>query len=160
MATPRRITPYDDRIPPDLWIEFPRADLRRRLIEAVRAIARLRGATSLDVQEALCAAWNVPPVGSVFGRLAHDLARYDLAYFTVQWIAGKQKITLFQLTERGRTLARALGVEPVENRWNILMRTHQGEKQVKYIPAWQVRFIRRLGYLFDSQRSCRLHGAY
>ena len=47
---------YDDHIPPDLWLEFPRADLRLRLIEAVLTIARLRGATSLDVQEALNAA--------------------------------------------------------------------------------------------------------
>jgi hypothetical protein len=50
----------------------------------------------------------------------------------VQPIVGKQKITLFRLTERGRTLARALGVEPIENGWDILVRTHQGEKQVKH----------------------------
>lgn len=53
MVTPRRTTPYDEQIPPDLWVEFPRADLRLRLIEAVLTIARLRGATSLDMQEGL-----------------------------------------------------------------------------------------------------------
>ncbi|CAG0964482.1 hypothetical protein PLCT2_00953 [Planctomycetaceae bacterium] len=132
MTTPRRITPYDKKIPLDLWIEFPRADLRRRLIEAVVTIARLRGATSLDVQEALCAAWSVSFVGSAFSRLARDLAYYDLAYFTIQRIAGKQKITLFRLTERGRRLSRSLDVEPIENGWDTLVRTHQGETQVTH----------------------------
>jgi hypothetical protein len=132
MTTPRRTTPYDDKIPLDLWIEFPRADLRRRLIEAVRTIALLRGATSLDVQEALCTVWNVSAVGSAFSRLARDLAYYDLAHFTIQRIAGKQKITLFRLTERGRVLARSLGVEPTENGWDTLVRTHQGETQVTH----------------------------
>ena len=151
MTTPRRITPYDEKIPLDLWIEFPRADLRRRLIEAVVTVARLRGATSLDVQEALCAAWNVSPVGSAFSRLARDLAHYDLAYFTIQRIAGKQKITLFRLTERGRTLARMLGVEPIENGWDTLVRTHQGETQVMHaaLLLYTDRLARERGWLTE-----------
>ena len=151
MTTPRRTTPYDEKIPLDLWIEFPRADLRRRLIEAVLTIARLRGATSLDLQEALCAAWNVSPVGSAFSRLARDLAHYDLAYFTIQRIAGKQKITLFRLTERGRTLARLLGVEPIENGWDTLVHTHQGETQVTHaaLLLYADRLAREQGWLTE-----------
>lgn len=151
MTTPRRITPYDEKIPLDLWIEFPRADLRRRLIEAVLTIARLRGATSLDVQEALCAMWSVSPVGSAFSRLTRDLAHYDLAYFTIQRIAGKQKITLFRLTERGRTLARLLGVEPIENGWDTLVRTHQGETQVTHaaLLLYTERLARERGWLTE-----------
>jgi hypothetical protein len=58
--TKRRVTPYDDQIPPDLWVQILRADLRLRLIETVLTIARLRGATSLDVQEALSVKWDRP----------------------------------------------------------------------------------------------------
>jgi hypothetical protein len=151
MVTPRRTTPYDDQIPPDLWVEFPRVDLRLRLIEAVLTIARLRGATSLDVQEALCVKWNVLPVGSAFSRLARDLARYDLAHFTIQRIAGKQKITLFRLTERGRALARSLDVTPVENGWDTLVRTHQGETQVAHaaLLLYTERLARERGWLTE-----------
>ena len=151
MTTPRRITPYDEKIQLDLWIEFPRADLRRRLIEAVMTIARMRGATSLDVQEALCSVWNVSPVGSAFSRLARDLAYYDLAHFTIQRIAGKQKITLFRLTERGRTLVRLLGVEPIENGWDTLVRTHQGETQVMHaaLLLYTDRLAREQGWLTE-----------
>ena len=151
MTTPRRTTLYDDKIPLDLWIEFPRADLRRRLIEAVLTIARLRGATSLDVQEALCAVWNVSPVGSAFSRLARDLAHYDLAYFTLQRIVGKQKITLFRLTERGRSLARQLAVEPIENGWDTLVHTHQGETQVTHaaLLLYTDRLARERGWLTE-----------
>ena len=51
--TKRRVTPYDAHIPPDLWVKFPRVDLRKNLIEAVLVIAQSYGALSLDVREAL-----------------------------------------------------------------------------------------------------------
>ena len=51
MVTPRRTTLCDEQIPPDLWVEFPRADLRLRLIEAVLVIAQSYGALSLDARD-------------------------------------------------------------------------------------------------------------
>jgi hypothetical protein len=113
-------------------VKHARADLRLHLIEAVLTIARLRGATSLDVQEALAQRWNRPAQSSSIRDFLPDLVRYDLAQTTVQRIAGKQKIGLFRLTERGRTLARLLGVEPIENGWDTLVHTHQGETQVTH----------------------------
>jgi hypothetical protein len=127
--TKRHVTPYDAHIPPDLWVKFPRVDLRKNLIEAVLVIAQSYGALSLDVREAL---GMREAGGSALSRLADNLALYDLAHVKVQRIVGRQKITLFRLTERGRTLARALGVEPIENGWDTLVRTHQGETQVTH----------------------------
>jgi hypothetical protein len=127
--TRKRALPYDAHIPPDLWVKFPRVDLRKNLIEAVLVIAQSYGALSLDVREAL---GMREAGGSALSRLADNLALYDLAHVKVKRIVGRQKITLFRLTERGRTLARALGVEPIENGWDILVRTHQGEKQVNH----------------------------
>jgi len=130
--TKRRVLPYDAHIPPDLWVKFPRVDLRKNLIEAVLAIAHSYGALSLDVREALGMTEAGASSGSAFSRLADNLDEYDLAHVKVERIVGKQKITLLRLTERGKTLARSLGVEPIENGWDILVRTHQGEKQVKH----------------------------
>ena len=127
--TKKRATPYDAHIPPDLWVKFPRVDLRKNLIEAVLVIAQSYGALSLDVREGL---GMREAGGSALSRLADNLALYDLAHVKVQRIVGRQKITLFRLTERGKTLARSLGVEPIENSWDTLVRTHQGEKQVKH----------------------------
>ena len=95
-------------------------------------MARLRGATSLDVQEALSAKWDRPSADFGLRRTLSALPDYDLAYTTVQPIVLHQKIGLFRLTERGRTLARKLGLEPIDNGWDTLVRTHQGEKQVKH----------------------------
>ena len=112
----------DTRLPPDIWVQPIRADLRRRLVEATLVIARTPGATSLDVQEALSPVWNRPARDRSIQRTLAELPRYDLAYLTVQPI----------IRQRGRTLARALGVEPVENGWDVLVRTHQGEAQVAH----------------------------
>jgi hypothetical protein len=56
--TQRRVIPYDAHLPPNLWVKHARADLRLHLIEATLTIAQLRGAISLDVQEALAQRWN------------------------------------------------------------------------------------------------------
>ena len=50
--TQRRKTPYDDHIPPELWVKFPRVDLCKKMIEAVLVIAQSYGALSWDVREA------------------------------------------------------------------------------------------------------------
>jgi len=137
-------------------------DLRLHLIEAVLTIARLRGATSLDVQEALAQRWNRPAQSSSIRDFLPDLVRYDLAHSTVQRIAGKQKIGLFRLTERGRALARALGVEPVENGWDTLVRTHQGEKQVRHaaLLLYTERLARERGWLTELTPSAAHTGYY
>jgi len=122
----------ETHLPPDIWVQPIRADLRRRLVEATLVIARTPGATSLDVQEALSPVWNRPAHDRALQRTLAALPRYDLAYRTVQPIIRQQDLGLFRLTERGRTLARALGVEPVENGWDTLVRTHQGEAQVAH----------------------------
>jgi hypothetical protein len=147
--TQRRVIPYDAHIPPDLWVKHPRADLRLRLIEAVLTIAQLRRATSLDVQEALAQRWNLSPRSGSIRNFLPDLQCYDLAHRTVQPIVGRQKITLFRLTERGRMLARSLGVEPIENGWDTLVRTHQGEKQVKHaaLLLYTERLARERGWI-------------
>jgi hypothetical protein len=149
--TPRRTTPYDTQIPPDLWVRPARVDLRLHLIEAVLTIARLRGATSLDVQEALAQRWSRPAQSSSIRDFLPDLVRYDLAHSTVQRIAGKQKIGLFRLTERGRALARSLDVTPVENGWDTLVRTHQGETQVAHaaLLLYTDRLARERGWLTE-----------
>lgn len=126
-------------------------DLRLHPIEAVLTIARLRGATSLDVQEALSQRWNLPARSGSIRHFLPDLIRYDLAHGTVQPISGKQKIGLFRLTERGRSLARSLGVEPVENGWDTLVRTHQGETQVTHaaLLLYTDRLARERGWLTE-----------
>ncbi len=43
--------------------------------------------------------------GSAFCRLANNLDCHDLAHVDVLPIVGRQKITVFRLTERGTTLA-------------------------------------------------------
>jgi hypothetical protein len=65
--------------------------------------------------------------------------------------AGKQRITLFRLAERGRTLARSLGVEPIENGWDTLVRTHQGETQVTHaaLLLYTERLARERGWLTE-----------
>jgi hypothetical protein len=88
--TQRRKTSYDTQIPPDLWVRPVRVDLRLHLIEAVLTIARLHGATSLDVQEALSKRWKRPAQSSSIRDFLPDLVRYDLTHSTVQRIAGKQ----------------------------------------------------------------------
>jgi hypothetical protein len=113
-------------------VKHARADLRLHLSEAVLTIAQVRGATSLDVGEALAQRWRVPSRSSSVRDFLSDLERYDLVHRTVQPIVGRQKITLFRLTERGKTVARSLGVEPIENGWDTLVRTHQGARQVKH----------------------------
>jgi hypothetical protein len=132
-------------------VKHARADLRLHLIEAVLTIARLRGATSLDVQEALGQRWNRSAQSSSIRDFLPDLVRYDLAQTTVQRIAGKQKIGLFRLTERGRTLARLLGVEPIENGWDTLVRTHQGETQLTHaaLLLYTDRLARERGWLTE-----------
>lgn len=139
------------RFRPTLWVRPARVDLRLHLIEAVLTIARLHGATSLDVQEALAQRWSRPAQSSSIRDFLPDLVRYDLAHMTVQRITGKQKIGLFRLTERGRRLARALGVEPVENGWDTLVRTHQGETQLAHaaLLLYTDRLARERGWLTE-----------
>jgi hypothetical protein len=141
----------ETHIPPDIWVQPIRADLRRRLIEATLVIARTPGATSLDVQEALSPVWNRPARDRSIQRTLAELPRYDLAYRTVQPIIRQQQLGLIRLTERGRTLARSLDVEPVENGWDTLVRTHQGEAQVAHaaLLLYTDRLAREHGWLTE-----------
>ena len=79
MVTPRRTIPYDEQIPPNLWVKHTRADLRLHLIEATLTIAQLRRATSLDMQEALSQRWSWPAQSSSIRDFLPDLVRNDLA---------------------------------------------------------------------------------
>jgi hypothetical protein len=76
------------------------------------------------VQEALSVKWDRTRNDFGLRRTLGALPAFDLANTTVQPIVLHQKISLFRLTERGRKLARALGVESIDNGWDILVRTH------------------------------------
>lgn len=54
---------------------------------------------------------------------------------------------LIRLTEHGKDLARALGLEPVENDWERVIRRHQGEVQADHT-----------GLLLAVERQARLRG--
>ena len=151
MVTPRRTTPYDEQIPPDLWVEFPRVDLRLHLIEAVLTIARLRGATSLDVQEALAQRWNRSARSGSIRHFLPDLIRYDLAHTTVQRIVGQAEDRPVPADRAGPDAGPALDVEPVENGWDTLVRTHQGETQVAHaaLLLYTDRLARERGWLTE-----------
>lgn len=123
-----------------------RADVKRRLAEAVSVLARTPYATWPDLREQL----GLPADSSSFKKLMNDyLPRYDLAVTTVTKVFRKRnRLGLIRLTERGKTLARRLGIEPVENHWERVIRRHQGEAQFDHTGLLLAveRQARRRGY--------------
>lgn len=69
-----------------------------------------------------------PRSGKMLRACAH-LARAGL--WETASIAGLKRITLARLTERGRTLLAASGVEPVESEWERIERLHRGESEAQ-----------------------------
>lgn len=59
----------------------------------------------------------------------------------------RSTLNAIRLTDRGKALARVLGVEPIENNWERVLRRHQGEMQLAHT-----------GLLLDFERRARLRG--
>ena len=58
-------------------------------------------------------------------QMAHDTVENH----TFKLPGGAFRLRVLQLSDYGKTFARALGVEPVENDWEKIVRLHQGEVQ-------------------------------
>ena len=84
-----------------------------------------------------------------FRKLINDyLPRYDLTVTYVAHVFGRRiQLGLIHLTERGRRLAEGLGVDPVENDWERIIRKHQGADQPDHT-----------GLLLAFDRRVRLRG--
>jgi len=121
-----------------------RTDVGRWLRQVVAVLATTRHATWADVREQL----GEPDGSKRFKRLVQDyLPRTGLAVTEVARVFGRRHwLGLIRLTERGKDLARAQGVEPVENDWERVLRLHQGEAQVEHaglLLAFDLRARRR-----------------
>ncbi|MBP7688273.1 MAG: hypothetical protein KA765_10210 [Thermoflexales bacterium] len=121
-----------------------RADVGRWLGQVVSVLAASRCATWVDLREQL----GEPDGSKRFKRLVQDyLPRTGLAVTEVARVFGRRHwLGLIRLTERGKDLARAQGVEPLENDWERVIRLHQGEAQAAHaglLLAFDLRARRR-----------------
>ena len=132
-------------IPPGYLDQPVRADVGRRLMQAVTVLATMRYATYPDLRVQLGDSQH----SSSFRKLVNDyLPRYDLAVTCVAHIFGRRnQLGLIRLTERGRRLAEGLGVVPIENDWERIIRKHQGADQPDHT-----------GLLLAFDRRARLRG--
>ncbi len=118
------------------WIGWRwRADHWERIILAVRLLAETGVSTALDLLWLLSQKTGVSPNANSLRRLvyqtfadewvAHDIVENH----TLKLPGGAFRLRVLQLSDYGKTLARALGVEPVESDWEKIARLHQGEVQ-------------------------------
>lgn len=118
------------------WIGWRwRADHWERIILAVRLLAETGVSTALDLLWLLSKKTGVSPNAHSLRRLvyqtfadeqvAHDIVENN----TFKLPGGAFRLRVLQLSDYGKTLARALGVEPVESDWEKIVRLHQGEVQ-------------------------------
>ncbi len=124
----------------DLLIEPPR-ELRksyqreywRRICLAVITLAETGIATASELANNLAFHFGINPTSCPIRRLIHKTLPDDgFTQNTILPVARHIKLTAIQLTDYGKDIARALGVEPIENEYERILRLHDGEKQPKH----------------------------
>lgn len=135
-------------IPAEYLAQPVRADVGRRLMQAVAVIATTRQSTWPDLRMALAGVLGVTPnSGGVSQLLRWYLPESGLAETACLPTVYRSTLNVLRLTERGKALARVLDVEPIENDWERVIRWHQGEAHVAHT-----------GLLLDFERRARLRG--
>ncbi|MEW6287356.1 MAG: hypothetical protein AB1509_14125 [Chloroflexota bacterium] len=122
------------------WIGWRwRADHWQRIILAVRLLAETGVSTAQDLTRLLAEKTGVSPKARSLRRLVYQsLADEQVSHMIVEnhTLAlpgtGKFRLRVLQLSDYGKTLARDIGVEPVESDWEKLIRLHQGETQEQH----------------------------
>ncbi len=112
----------------------------RRVLLAVRLLAETGVSTALDLCFLLGKALHInPKAGSVrrlvYGTLRDEYVVRQLVEHRSLPFVGRGGVRVLTLTEDGKALARAMGVEPVESDWERLVRLHAGEKQTNHAAA-------------------------
>jgi hypothetical protein len=122
------------------WIGWRwRADHWPRVILAVTLLAETGVSTALDLLWLLSKRIGVSPNAHSLRRLVYQtLADKQVAHDIVENytlklpVAGMFRLRVMQLSDYGKSLARALGVEPVESDWEKIVRLHNGEVQTRH----------------------------
>ncbi|MGB9880884.1 MAG: hypothetical protein ACPLRM_08990 [Anaerolineae bacterium] len=119
------------------WIAWRwRGQFWPRVILAVKILAETGVSTALDLLLLLSQKTGSSPRANslrnvVYGALADEqVAHRMVEYFAIK-LPGTApvKLSVLRLTDYGKSLARALGVEPVESDWEKIVRLHKGEEQ-------------------------------
>jgi len=119
------------------WIAWRwRGQFWPRIILAVKLLAETGVSTALDLLLLLSRETGAAPRSNslrnvVYGALADDQVVHRMVdYFTIR-LSGTTpaRLSVLQLTDYGKDLCRALGVEPVESDWEKIVRLHKGEVQ-------------------------------
>ncbi|MBI4759814.1 MAG: hypothetical protein HZC39_00090 [Chloroflexi bacterium] len=122
------------------WIGWRwRADHWQRILLAVRLLAETGVSTAQDLLRLLAAETGVSPNARSLRRLVYQsFADEQVSHMIVENRTlvlpgtGKFRLRVMWLSEYGKTLARDLGVEPVESDWEKIARLHRGETQEQH----------------------------
>ena len=109
-----------------------------RVIMAVKTLGETGVSTALDLLLLLSQKTGVEMRANslrnvVYGALADEQVAHTMVdQFSVRLsgLGGFFTMNVLQLTDYGKELCRALGVEPVESDWEKIIRLHRGEEQV------------------------------
>lgn len=111
-----------------------------RVVLAVITLAETGVSTALDLLLLLSQKTGVKPRANslrnvVYGALADEQVAHRMVdQFSVRLsgLGGFFRMNILQLTDYGKDLCRALGVEPVESDWEKILRLHRGEEQAAH----------------------------
>lgn len=84
-----------------------------------------------------------PNSGGVSQRLCRHLPASDRDATACPPTVYRSTLNVIRLTQRGKALARVLGVEPIENDWERVIWRHQGESQLAHTGLLLLDFERR-----------------
>jgi hypothetical protein len=118
-----------DHLPPgfsQMELAYPRTWLRLAL--ACYLMARTGISTRQDLAQLLADRLGIQPdAGSIRRLLWNLLPDSGLVNAIPLPLVRLSQLSVLQLTDRGRDLARLIGQEPIESDWQRLCRLHQGE---------------------------------
>lgn len=107
-----------------------------RIVMAVKTLGETGVSTALDLLLLLSQKTGVKPRANslrnvVYGALADNLVPHKMTEQKLLKMASdvNVKLQVVYLTDYGKDLCRALGVEPVESDWEKIVRLHHGEEQ-------------------------------
>lgn len=131
------LLPYGHR-----WIGWRwRADHWQRILMAVTLLAETGVSTALDLLWLMSKKTGASPNAHSLRRLVYQtfadeqVSHRMVEHKTIQLPFSASvpvRLRVIYLTAYGKTLARALGVEPVESDWEKIVRLHQGEAQEQH----------------------------
>lgn len=76
-----------------------------------------------------------PNARSIRQAIQHRLPAANLVVSATYPYLGKSRLSLIRLSKTGKRLCRSLGVKPVENEWERLIRLHQGDVYIAHTVA-------------------------